>query len=129
MLRSACAELTVRSKDKKLDVFFRSRITSMVATLNLYLDPELSYSWRNASVIAAKASGRGVNHARNLRTWLRRYLHKKKLPLHRYGKYRASILDDEDFAQDIQLHLTEISKTATYVRKTLLTMSPHQKFN
>jgi hypothetical protein len=105
----------LKTKDKKLDVFFRSRITSMVATLNLYLDPELSYSWRSASVIAAKASGRGVNHARNLRTWLRRYLHMKKLPLHRYGKYHASILDDEDFAQDIQLHLTEISKNG-YIR-------------
>jgi hypothetical protein len=35
----------------------------MVATLNLYLDPELSYSWRDASVIAVKASGRGANHA------------------------------------------------------------------
>jgi hypothetical protein len=62
-LRHACAELKVKSKDKKLDVFFRSRITSMVATLNLYLDLELSYSWREASIIAAKASGRGVNHA------------------------------------------------------------------
>ena len=39
-LQCACTELTVKSKDRKLDVFFRSHITSMVATLNLYLDAE-----------------------------------------------------------------------------------------
>ena len=38
-------KLTVKAKDLKLDVFFQSHITSMVATLNLYLDPELSYTW------------------------------------------------------------------------------------
>jgi len=33
----------------------------------------------------------------------------------RYGTYHSSILDDEDFAQDIQLHLTEIAKE-DYIR-------------
>ena len=33
-----------------------------------------------------------------------------KLPLHRYGRFQSCILEDEDFAQDIQLHLLEISK-------------------
>lgn len=42
-LRRAKAKLTVKSKDKKLDVFFRSRITAIVATLNLYMDPDLNY--------------------------------------------------------------------------------------
>lgn len=114
-LRRAKAKLTVKGKDKKLDVFFRSRITAMVATLNLYLDTELTYSWRDSSIIAAKAMGRGVNHARNLRKWICTYLHSEKLPLHRYGKYHSSILDDEDFRQDIQLHLSEISKKG-YIR-------------
>jgi len=44
-LRCAKARLTLKSKDKKLDVFFRSHLTAIVATLNLYLDPKLSYSW------------------------------------------------------------------------------------
>lgn len=87
----------------------------MVATLNLYLDPELSYSWCEASLIAAKASGWGTNHAQNLRTWLHRYLHSGKLPMHCYGQYNSSMLDHEDFAQDIQLHLTEITKKG-YIR-------------
>ncbi|CAA7270186.1 unnamed protein product [Cyclocybe aegerita] len=115
MLRRALAKLTVKSKDKKLDVFFRSRITGMVATLNLYLDSQLSYTWREASLIAAKAAGRGPNHARNLRKWICQFLKSGKLPLHRYGSYNSSILDDEDFAWDIQLHLTEKAKDG-YIR-------------
>jgi hypothetical protein len=83
----------------------------MVATLNLYLDPELSYSWRESSVLAAKALGCGINHARNLRKWIKDYLKSQKLPLHRYrGRFNSSILDDEDFQRDIQLHLVEIAK-------------------
>ena len=34
----------------------------------------------------------------------------QKTPLHCYGKFNSSILEDEDLAQDIQLHLTEIAK-------------------
>lgn len=114
-LRRARAKLTIKAKDKKLDVFFRSRITAMVATLNFYLDAKLSYSWRESSILAAKAMGRGVKHARNLWKWIKAYLHSEKLPLHRYGTYHSSILDDEDFQRDIQLHLTEIAKKG-YIR-------------
>ena len=114
-LRRAQARLSVKAKDKKLDVFFRGRITAMVATLNFYLDPELSYSWQESSVLAAKALGRGVKHARNLRKWIKNYLDSEKLPLHRYGTYHSSILEDEDFRRGIQLHLTEIAKKG-YIR-------------
>ena len=114
-LHRARAELMVKAKDKKLDIFFRSRITAMTATLNFYLDTELSYSWRESSVLAAKAMGCGLKHARNLRKWIKTYLRSKKLPLHRYGTYHSSILDDEDFRRDIQLHLTEITKKG-YIR-------------
>ncbi|KAF5310155.1 hypothetical protein D9619_010553 [Psilocybe cf. subviscida] len=114
-LRRACAALTVKSKDKKLDVLFRTRITGMVGTLNLYLDSQLSYSWREASLIAAKAQGKGVTHARNLRTWIHRYLGTSKLPVHSYGRLKGSILDDEDFSHLIQVHLTAIAKGG-YIR-------------
>ncbi|KAJ7237080.1 hypothetical protein C8J57DRAFT_1529611 [Mycena rebaudengoi] len=50
-LRRAAASLSVKSKDKKLDVFFRARITAMAATLHLYLDSQLSYTWREASML------------------------------------------------------------------------------
>lgn len=92
-LRRARAKLTIKSKDKLLDVFFRSRITGMLGMLNLYLDPELSYTWRQASLLASKAAGHGMNHARNLRTWMLRFLNSGKLPLHRYGTFHSSILE------------------------------------
>ena len=38
-----------------------------------------------------------------------------KLPLHKHGQRQSSILDDEDFAQDIQLHLMEMAKNG-YIR-------------
>jgi len=114
-LRRARAKLTIKAKDRNIDVIFRSRITAMVATLNLYLDSELSYSWRESSILAAKAQGRGVKRARKIRRWIKDYLHSEKLPLHRYGTYHSSILEDEDFKRDIQLHLTKIAKKG-YIR-------------
>ena len=87
----------------------------MVATLNFYLDPELSYLWQESLILAAKALGRGAKHARNLRKWISNYLHSEKLPLHRYGTYCSSILEDEDFRRNIQLHLMEIAKKG-YIR-------------
>ncbi|KAF8902967.1 hypothetical protein CPB84DRAFT_1846095 [Gymnopilus junonius] len=59
----ACAQLTLKAKDKKINVFFHSHIMAMVATLNFYLDPELLYSWWESSLLAAKALGWGVKHA------------------------------------------------------------------
>ena len=73
-LRRACARLSVKAKDKKLDVTFRACITAMVGTLNLYLDPKLMYSWREASLIAEKSQGVGIKdgskRARNIHTWI-----------------------------------------------------------
>ena len=82
----------------------------MVGTLSLYLDPQLLYTWRQASLLVLKACGHGINHAWNLRTWILRFLNSGKLPLHCYRNFRSSILEDEDIAQGIQLHLLEIAK-------------------
>ncbi|KAG1814252.1 uncharacterized protein BJ212DRAFT_1274160 [Suillus subaureus] len=106
----AQAKIAVNSKDKKLDVVFQSHITAMLGALNLYLDPELSYGWHEASLIASKSLGQGINHACNIRTWIHQFLCNGKLPLHQYGQYHSSILEDEDFAQEIQLHLSEVQQ-------------------
>ena len=115
-LRRACAKLQVKTKDPKLDVFFRARITAMAGTLNLYLDPKMSYTWHQASLVVSMSQGHGVSHARNICTWIHRFLGLGKLPLHRYGRFQSCILEDEDFAQDIQLHLLEISKDKNLVK-------------
>jgi hypothetical protein len=83
----------------------------MVGTLNLYLNPELSYSWQEASLLVSKAAGCSMNHACNLCHWILKFLNLGKFPLHCYGTFNSSILQDEDIAQAIQLHLLEIGKT------------------
>jgi hypothetical protein len=110
MLRRARAKLSVKMKDRRLDIFFRGRLTAMVGTLNLYLDPQLSYTWQEASFLAAKVAGRSVSHARNIRAWILTYLRTTRLPLSRYGRQNNSLLADEDFSQLIQLHLQSVAK-------------------
>ena len=58
-----------------------------------------------------KSCGKGsINHARNLRRWVVAYMQHGSLPLNRYGRLNTSILDDEDLAQQIHLHLIGIAK-------------------
>ncbi|KAJ7181650.1 hypothetical protein C8R43DRAFT_1083839 [Mycena crocata] len=92
-LKKALKGLTLKAKDKRIDVFFRTRIVSMVATINLYLDE----------------SGRGTNHARNLRSRIHRFLSCGELPMHHYGEFHSSLLEDEDFSADLQTYLLEVS--------------------
>jgi hypothetical protein len=115
-LHHACTKIAVSSKDKKLDVVFHSHITAMLDALNLYLDLELSYGWCEASFVASKSLGQGINHACNIWTWIHQFLHNEKLPLHQYGQYHSSILEDEDFAQDIQLHLSEVQQQEGHIQ-------------
>ena len=59
-LQRVRAQLAVKGRDLKLDVIFQSRITAMASVLNLYLDPQLSFKWRDASLIVAKLIGKGI---------------------------------------------------------------------
>jgi len=98
------------SKDKKIDILFHVRIVSMVGVLNLFLNLELKYNWRKASLISSKAQGKGINHARRIRKWILKYLWDDELPLHRLGQARWTPLEDEDITQDIKLKLAERAK-------------------
>ena len=109
-LGQAQVELSFKVKDSKLTIVLRSRIASMVGTLNLYLDKTLLYTWRQASELASKAQGKGTSYARNIRTWIHTYLEDKSLPHDNYGTTNSSLLANEDFAQRIQLYLLERSK-------------------
>jgi len=104
------ASLAVKSKDSKLDVIFRSRIVAMVGTLNLYLDPQLTFTWQQASVLVAKSNGKSAKFARIICEWLHTYLRHNTLPMHCYSRYHLSILKDEDISQAIQLKLLQKAK-------------------
>ena len=109
-LGAACVKLSERRKENSLDVILCARITAMVGVLNLYLDSGLGYSWRNASLVVAKARGQGKTHARNLRKWILDFIRSDQLPLHRYGQSKWTVLDDEDISQSLQLKLSECAK-------------------
>jgi len=55
-------QLVLIGKDKKIDILFQACIVLMVGTLNLFLDPELTLTWRQASLVSSKAQGHGMNH-------------------------------------------------------------------
>ena len=54
------AQLAVKDQDPKLNVIFQSQIKAMAGMLNLYLDPQLSFKWWDASLIVAKSMGKGI---------------------------------------------------------------------
>ena len=104
------AKLTVKSKDKKVDVVLQARVTAMVGTLNLYLDPEVSYSWQQASLVVSKSQGHGVYHVQTIRQWIYRFINHGKLPLHCYKGTHSNILKNKDISMEIQLKLAERAK-------------------
>ena len=69
-LSRARETLMLRSQDKLLDVVFRAHISAMVGVLNIFLDPDLPYTWRKASMVVAKAQGHGSTRARSIRAWI-----------------------------------------------------------
>jgi hypothetical protein len=60
-LYKAKAELEVRHKKKNLDLFFRVRVTNMIALINMFIDPDLDYGWMRCSELAAKAAGKDLS--------------------------------------------------------------------
>ncbi|KAH9005449.1 hypothetical protein EDB86DRAFT_3071149 [Lactarius hatsudake] len=109
-LRESCTKLTRMCRDKSLDVVSRARITVMVGVLNLYLETELCYTWRNASLVVAKAQGQGTAHACNLRKWVLNFVQSGSLPLRHHGQPKSTILCNEDISQSLQLQLVEHTK-------------------
>ena len=100
----------LQSEEKSLDVIYRARVTAMIGILNLFLDPGLSYTWREASMIVAKAQGHGLRRARSIRTWVLDFVREGRLPLHSYCYTRETVLEDEDVLQEVQGALSEKAK-------------------
>jgi hypothetical protein len=109
-LSRARERLLSSSQDKSLDVIFRARISAMVGVLNLFLDPKLRYTWREASTVVAKAQGHGPTRARSIRTWVLDFIQEGTLPFHSYGYTRQTVLEDEEILQEIQGGLSEKAK-------------------
>jgi hypothetical protein len=109
-LSEAQEMLLQKSQDKSLDVVFRARVCAMLGVLNLFLDQDISYSWRKASMVVAKAQGHGVARARKFRKWILDFVQEGRLPVHLYCYSWESILGDEGILQEIQEQLIERAK-------------------
>jgi hypothetical protein len=88
----------------------------MIRFLRLYKASGYA-GWTLHSETVAIASGRS-----GTKTWLGRKICQwaiefctdhKKIPNHMYGRFRTSILTDEDVAGDIHLHLQSLGKWAS----------------
>ena len=109
-LLKAQGSLLIQSRSSSLDVVFRACISAMIGVLNLFLDPELPYTWREASMVVAKAQGHGPTCARSIRTWVLDFVREEKLPLHSHGYTRQTVLEEEEVLQEIQDELSVKSK-------------------
>jgi hypothetical protein len=110
-LRTAHEELANITKENKLGDFDLSHIQAMVSFLNLFLDEDLEYTWKNASMIIAKAQGRGKTRARAIQEWVLCFICTGELPHHQMCWKCATVLADEEIAKAIRLALAEKGKS------------------
>ena len=97
-------------KDPKLNVLFRTRLEMMAAFLRPYQASKCLH-WIRASELASHTAGKGPWLARRLREWVHAFiLDENDLPISQYGRWNSSILEDEDLAQEIHLHLQSIGQ-------------------
>ncbi|KAH9013430.1 hypothetical protein EDB84DRAFT_1640459 [Lactarius hengduanensis] len=97
-------------RDCAMDPILHGHIQAMAGTLNLFVDEDLGYTWRQASLIFAKSQNCGVSRARSIRQWVLIFLQSRDLPLHKYNWTRSTVLGDEDISQEVQFELGEMMK-------------------
>jgi hypothetical protein len=99
----------IGTKDPQIDLLLHGQLDLMKMFLANYVNSD--NSWITSSLAVAHAAERGPWLARRLREWSRNFIaDHEDLPLNKYGKWNVSLLEDEDFAQDIHLHLQSIGK-------------------
>ena len=92
-----------------LDELTHSRVEAMRRFLWKYVAGKSTTQWIAASLETARDHERGPYHARLLREWTRAFIvNRNNLPKNIYGTWKTSMLDDEDFAQAIHLHLQSL---------------------
>ncbi|KIO18904.1 hypothetical protein M407DRAFT_83446 [Tulasnella calospora MUT 4182] len=86
----------------------------MLAFLRFYTTISLELNWTEASELAAIGAGKGKALARQLRVWVGVYLRDPEfLPRLRCTNHWKALIEDEDIAQEIKLHLLGVGKFFT----------------
>jgi hypothetical protein len=99
-----------------LSPWVRVRMEGIRSHLAQYTHPNsVTYGkWGLSARQAAIAAGRDVYCARRFASLSREYITSRKvLPINLYGKWKQSMLADEDLASDVHEHLQELGKFIT----------------
>ncbi|KAJ7484582.1 hypothetical protein FB451DRAFT_1393117 [Mycena latifolia] len=92
-------------KHADLNMVLRGRLELMLSFLRLYAGDGYT-EWAKKADIIAKSTGSGDWISRRIREWSIAFVKDEaNLPTAEYRKFNGSILEDEDLAQEIQLHL------------------------
>lgn len=100
-------------KDPKLSLWVRDHLQAMKIILGHYTTPTAAdYDhWEAASYRTATGLGKGTGFAKRLRKRTREYiLDRDCIPTSTFGEWCTSLLDDEEFKAELQLHLMTIGK-------------------
>ncbi|KAJ3992754.1 hypothetical protein F5050DRAFT_1555801, partial [Lentinula boryana] len=97
-------------KHAKLDPVLQARLELMSSLLRLYSSNQYT-DWAYCSDLIAVSAGKGSWLSRRLRVWCIEFIcHPGKLPKADYGKGNSSVLEHEDHAQELHLHLQGAGK-------------------
>jgi len=105
--------------DSDLNYTLRTRLEMMLHFLRIYQINGYE-GWIASSEQAARIGGRKAKWtARRLREWTHAFVRDTtNLPDHEYGKWNSSVLEDEDLAQEICLHLQAIHQSANLLNRS-----------
>ncbi|KAJ7913207.1 hypothetical protein B0H13DRAFT_1612824 [Mycena leptocephala] len=93
-----------------MNMVLRSRLELMISFLRLYASEGYA-EWAKSADIIAKSAGKGSWLSRRIREWAVNFIkNEENLPVAEYGKMNGSVLEDEDLAQELHLHLQGIGK-------------------
>ncbi|KAG8915216.1 hypothetical protein FRC01_003742 [Tulasnella sp. 417] len=113
-LAEAVRTLGHKARRTELNPVLRGRVVAMLAFLRFYTTLSLGLNWTEASELAAVGAGKGKALARKLREWVGLYLQDpESLPKLRCANVQRTLVEDEDIAQEIKLHLLSLGKYFT----------------
>ncbi|KAF8610400.1 hypothetical protein BDV93DRAFT_601414 [Ceratobasidium sp. AG-I] len=92
-------------KELKMDQFAYRRLTMMVTCLHLYCEFQPDWTLTYASQVATISAGSSVWQGRETRQHIRAFISTGALPENPYGGWNTSMVDDEELASELRLHL------------------------
>ncbi|KAF7347122.1 hypothetical protein MVEN_01466400 [Mycena venus] len=97
-------------KTIEMNMVLRARLELMISFLRLYASDGYT-EWAKSADIIAKSAGKGSWLSRRICEWSVNFIRdEENLPTAEYGKMNGTVLEDEDLAQELHLHLQGIGK-------------------